>query len=211
MTKKQDQTPVEPNLFDELSKRKQPSRLVDLPVKDENGESIGKIIIRTLVHDDNVEIQKAATLECDRIYKDEKIDHNSDIYQKRFDNIAAKHFIFRACRDPENPEKPFFPTPEHVGKHLSNDEIMLLLRHYETLQSERGPVIAYMSDNQFEEWVGKLAKAAEDSPYFLDLFLPEAKDHFIMYMARQLLSLQTAKFSATLPAEDSGKNTPPQQ
>lgn len=197
----------EPNLFAELSKRERPSRLIDLPVYNEEGKSIGQVVIRTLVHDDNVEIQKAATLECDRIYKDDKIDRNSDTYLKRYDNISAKHFIWRACRDPENPEKPFFPTPDHVGKYLSNDEISVLLLNYQTLQSERGPSIAYMDEKQFNEWVAKLGQAAEEAPYFLDRFLPEAKNQFLMYMAHQLWTLQTAKFSAGSPVENSMTST----
>ncbi len=193
------------SLFNDLQKRKQPTRLVDLPAFNENGEPICKVLIRTLTHDDHVEIQKNATLECDRIFKDQNVDKDNKMYRERHDNITAKHFIFRSCRDPENENKPFFPSPDHVGRYLSNDEIAVLLQHYETLQSERGPVIAYMDDKQFEEWVEKLGKGAEASPYFLDRFLPEAKNQFLMYMARQLMKSQTDKFSATLPVEDSIK------
>ena len=200
-------TNSKPNLFEELSKRKQPSKLVDLPIYNEDGNSLGKVFIRTLTHDDHVEIQKAAEFECDRVYKDQKIDKHSDIYQKRLDNISAKHFIFRAVRDPEDIERPFFPTPDHVGRFLSNDQIALLLKDYEVLQSEYGPLIPYMTEPQFEEWITKLAQSAEEGPYFLDRFLPEAKDQLLMYLARQLWKLQTDKFSATLPANESTKNS----
>lgn len=198
-------------LFGELSKRKQPTRLVDLPAFNEDGNPICKVLIRTLTHDDHVEIQRNATLECDRIFKDQNVERDSKIYRERHDNITAKHFIFRSCRDPESENKPFFPSPDHVGRYLSNDEIAVLLQHYETLQSERGPIIAYMDDTKFEEWIAKLGKGAESSPYFLDRFLPEAKNQFLMYMARQLLKYQTDKFSATSPANDlsnESKTTP---
>lgn len=201
--KKTPESPEYSNLFDELSKRKQPTRLVDFPAYDEKGNPLCKVIIKTLTHDDHVEIQRLATIECDRIYKDQTIERDSKIYRERHDNITAKHFIFRATRDPNNEEKPFFPTPDHVGKHLSNDEIALLLQHYETLQSDRGPIIAYMSDKSFEEWLERLGKAAEEAPYFLDRFLPEAKNQFIMYMAHQLWNSQTAKFSRGSPVEGS--------
>lgn len=195
------------NLFADLAKRKQPTKLVDFPVYDEEGKPICQVVVRTLTHDDHIEIQKAATLETDRIYKDDKVDKESKIYKERHDNITSKHFIFRACRDPENITKPFFPTPDHVGKHLSNDEIALLLQHYQTLQSDKGPLIAYMDDDRFEAWINKLAQSAEEGPYFLDRFLPEAKNQFLLYMARQLWKYQTGKFSATLPAENSLPST----
>jgi len=199
------------SLFNDLSKRKQPTRLVDLPAFDEDGNPICKVLIRTLTHDDHVEIQKNATIECDRIFQklEVVVERDSKVYRERHDNITAKHFIFRSCRAPENENKPFFPTPEHVGKYLSNDEIAILLQHYETLQSERGPIIAFMDDAKFEEWITKLGKGAEESPYFLDRFLPEAKNQFLMYMARQLLKFQTDKFSAISPVEKSPKESEP--
>jgi len=192
-------------LFNDLSKRKQPTRLVDLPAFDEAGNPICQVLIRTLTHDDHVDIQRNATIECDRIFKDQLIERDSKVYRERHDNITAKHFIFRSCRDPESENKPFFPTPDHVGRYLSNDEIAVLLQHYETLQAERGPVIAFMDDAKFEEWIAKLGKGAEEAPYFLDRFLPEAKNQFLMYMARQLMKSQTDKFSATLPVDNSIK------
>lgn len=212
MTKKTEKpNPEYSNLFMDLAKHKQPTRLVDLPVYDDNGNSLGQVLLKTLVHEDHEQIQKAATFECDRIYKEEKISQDSEIYKKRYDNVSAKHFIFRVCRDPENEEKPFFPTPDHVGKFLTNDQIVVLLRHYETLQNERGPLIAYMSNKQFEEWIDKLGKSAEEGPYFLDRFLPEAKDQFLMYMANLLWTSQTDKSSAGSPPEDSSKDSPPAQ
>lgn len=188
-------------LFNELQKRKQPTKLVDLPAGDD-GKPIGQVLIRTLTHDDHVDIQRLATIECDRIYKEEKVDKDSKLYTDRYDNICAKHFLFRALRDPDNEKKPFFPTADHVGKFLSNDEITILMKNYATLQDEKGPIIAYMDDAKFEEWVSKLAEGAE-SAYFLDRFLPQVKDQFLLYMASQLLNYQTGKFSATSPVKSS--------
>ena len=191
------------NAWAELASRKQPSKLVDFPAFDENGKPVCQVIITTLTHDDHVSIQKQATFECDRSFKDDKLDRNSEIYIKRYENIVAKHFLFRACKDPENPTKSFFPTTDHVGQYLSNDEVAVLLKHYQTLQANRGPLIAYMTHNQFEEWVEKLATEAEEGPYFLDRILPEAQIQLMLYMAGQLWNSQMAKSSLGSPPEES--------
>ena len=192
-------------LWAELAKRKQPSKLIDIPIYDDKGKSIGQIIIRTLTHDDHIAIGKQGILECDRTFADDKdkIDRNHQLYRERLENVTAKHFLFRACRDPEDVEKPFFPTPDHVGKHLSNDEIAIILKNYQTLQDEKGPLFAYMTPDQLETWVETLATDAEQSGYFLDRILPAAQSQLILSMANQLWNYQTGKFSPTSQLRES--------
>lgn len=195
------------NLWFDLAKRSRPSKVVDFPALDEQGKPLCQVCIRTLTHDDHISIAKLSTIECDRTFSEEKnIDRNGQLYRERLENISAKHFLFRCCRDPLE-DKPFFPTPDHVGRHLSNDEIAMLLKHYQTLQDERGPLIAYMTSDQMSDTIEKLVKDAENSPYFLDRILPEAQNQLILFMANQLWNYQTGKFSPGLPPESSTTST----
>lgn len=175
------------NLWNSLASRKAHSTLVDFPDYDEKGQAICQVLIKTLSHDEHIKIQKDSMNECDRsfIEEKEKINRESDLYKDRYENIAAKHFLFHCCFEPDNPEKKLFPIPQQVGK-LTQDEVNVLLKHYRTLQNQKGPLVAYLTGDQFEEWVTKLADSAEEGAYFLDRILPEAQIQLLLYMANQL-------------------------
>jgi hypothetical protein len=204
-------TPDKDNLWYTLSSRKLHSKLVDFPDYDENGKAICQILIKTLTQDDLIAIQKESTNECDRSFAEdkEKINRDSPVWQLRYDNITAKHFLFRCCYEPSDPDKKLFPTPLHVGK-LTQDEVNVLVQHYRTLQNEKGPLIAYMNNGQMEDWVNKLANSAEEGAYFLDRILPEAQTQLLLYMASQL-SAKTAsptdKFLLGSELNNSTENT----
>jgi hypothetical protein len=200
------------SLWAELAKVKQPTKLVDLPVYDDKGKSLGQVIIRTLLHDDHIAIDKQAVLECDRTFSEDKDkpDRTHQLYRERLYNITAKHFLFRCVRDPEDINKPFFPTPDHVGKYFSNNQIAILMKNYQTLEDEKGPLFAYMDSDQLNSFVETLATDAENNGYFLDRILPEAQNQLIVSMANLLWSYQTGKSSPTLPPNESTPEPIPQ-
>lgn len=197
------------NLWKLLASATMPSVVVDFPRFDANKKSVGQVKIKTLTHDDHIAIQKAATFDCDRSFKedDKTIDRYSPAYKERYDNIASKHFVFKIVCEPTD-DKPIFPTPDHVGKVMTNDEITLLLTHYRTLQDQQGPILSYMLPSQFDEWVEKLASAAEgDGAYFLDRILREAQVQLLMSMAKQLWTYRTDNLSPTAPPNESTSDT----
>lgn len=182
------------NLWNAIASRKTHTKLVDFPDYDENGKPFCQILIKTISLDDTVKIQKDATNECDKsfIEEKEKIDRNSKLYLDRYENIAAKHFLFHCCYEPTEPSKRVFPTPGQVGK-LSQDEVSLLLLEHRRLQDSRSPFISNMTASEFENYVDDLAKSAEEGGYFLERILPDAKNQLLLSMATQLSALKQSQ------------------
>jgi hypothetical protein len=208
--------PPQPNLWERFTRRERPSVVVDYPAFDEKGKSVCQVLIRCLTQQDHIAIQSKAMKETDKLFHDEGIIIQRDMtedsaYRVRYDNIAAKYFIFEFLRDPENPTLPFAPTPDHIGKLLPN-EVTVLMKHYQTLQDKQGTIIAYMSSEEMDAKITELAEAAERGGYFLDRFLREALDQLLMYMASQLSKSAINKSSPTsLPVATSTSSTTPAQ
>jgi hypothetical protein len=204
-------TPIDPtkqehsNLWHTLAKHKRPVKTIDLPVFDDKGNAICQVALRIVDHDSQVEIQRKATLETDKVYKgafSPNIDRDSPAYQERYNNIAAKHFLFAACRDTENPKLPFFPTPDHVGEVLTNSEIAVLHLNYRTFENEFGPIIANLSGDELDRWIERLALSAKEGAYFLDRISSVAQTQLLMSMASQLWTYRTDKSSPTSLQEE---------
>ena len=180
------------NLFTLINSTPRIQVEVDYPQYNDDGTPIGKVVIRLLTHKEHIEIQGEAIAETDKLFSEEKvkIDQQSPYYRARHDNICAKYFLWRALRDPENPNLPLFPTPEQVERFLSNNQVATLEMVYRQLE-DYGPKLANMTIEDFERWVDKLATAAEgDFGSFLGRILPVAQIQLLMYQARELTLLR---------------------
>lgn len=198
--------PPKPNLWDVFTKRELPSLTIDFPANGPDGKPLCKVTIRVLSQADHIRIQTKAIAEADKLFADEgiKIDRDSQTYQDRYHNIAAKHFLFDILRDPESPNLPFAPTPDMIAAKLLPDEVAILMQQWKRLNDEQGTVIAYLAPDQLEAKIEELAKEAEKGGYFLERFLPEAKDQLLIFMANRLL---TSPINSSLPSSPASVST----
>jgi hypothetical protein len=186
------QTLKQSNLFTLINTKPRIQVVTDYPQYNDDGTPIGKMVIRLLSHEEHIEIQGEAVAETERLFEKEKvtIDKASDYYKNRHDNICAKYFLWRALRDPENPLMPLFPTPETVGRYLTNNQVATIEIIYRQLE-DYGPNLTKMTNEDFERWVDRLATAAEgDFGSFLGRILPVAQVQLLMYQAKQLTLLR---------------------
>lgn len=133
-----------------------------------------------------------------------KSDEMSEGYRNLYETRAAAEILFRACRKHNKVEEKFFPSVNDIAKKLTTDQIGVLMQQYIVVQQELGPIVAKMSQEEFDAWVEKLAKGG--SAHFLGFLTSAAQNQFIVSMASQLYKLQMDKCSATLPLEENTKS-----
>lgn len=129
-----------------------PMREVDFPRKDPvDGGPVCKMLMRVL---SVAELQEAAFQAYTETKKRDDargFTEGSPSWNEVFNNERALQLIFRACRkDNENPKErgrwAFFPPPNMLRKQLTGEEIGVLMREYDLLTLESGPMKREVSD-----------------------------------------------------------------
>ena len=178
-------------LFMKLSSATRPHVIVDFPRNGPDGEPIAQIAMVVLTQDELI----GAAAEAERVTRkllasdlpkkeDAQLGYN-DVYQ----NNSAVQVLFRACKSAEDVKVPAFKTPNEISSQLTNDEIGVLMHHYLTVQQELGPIVASMSEEEFESWVTALVEGGSAVP--LDLLSWGALTTLVCTLARQLHKLRT--------------------
>lgn len=180
-----------------------PTRKVPLPRNlPGTKESIGEIPVWPLTHGELIESNAAAEQRMRTLFKDEnKKDELNLGYQHSFANELAVQHLWRGCRDPNDLNKPAFPSPRAMSLQFTGDEIGVLYNHYLTVQAEIGPITSVMSDEEYEAWVRRIAEAGNADPF--DSLSWDLQRTLVISMASQLADYWTVTSSAgSLPDEN---------
>lgn len=182
-----------------------PHRIVDFPRNlPGTNEPVGKLAIWPLTQEE----QMASNAEADRFMKEllknpQKKDEANLGYHHTFTNETAVQVLFRACRDPnsKNFEKPAFPSPGLLRAKLTADEIGVLFNSYLRVQSEVGPIVAYLSDEEMDAWLERIGEGGSLFP--LDSLSWEMREQLLRHSAFRLRSFLTDTPSAGGPPDGS--------
>jgi hypothetical protein len=175
-------------------------KAVDFPRRDAEGKALGQIMIRVLTQEEKM-ICHAAAEEVAR--KHMKSAKREDIgYEALYSDAFIVEHLFRACRDPDSPDRPCFPTPKAIQEQLTTDECSMLYQHYLTVQMELGPLITTMSEEEIDAWVERLTEAS--SAYPLDSLSSDLQRLVLLHLAFRVRALQTGNTFA-------GEQPEPQQ
>ncbi len=164
-----------------LTKIPRPHKLVDIPRCFPGTDTpVGQVAIWPLSQEE----QMAANAEADKFTKallkaPQKRDEANFGYQDTFANEVAVQILSRVCRDPNNLEKPAFPSPKLMRQHLTADEEM-------------------------EGWIRRIASGGSAFP-FAGLS-SEAQLTLVLFMARRIANFQTEKSSAGSPQDEALTN-----
>lgn len=180
-----------------------PTREVPLPrCIPGTSQPVGHIVMWPLTQEE----QMAANADADRftkaLLKDPQKKEEANLgYQHTFTNEVAVQVLHRACRDPksENFARPAFPSPKLMRQHLSTDEIGVLFSQYCTVQAELGPIRAFMSKEEHEALILRIAEGGSAFPF--DSLSWEQQRTLVLSMASQLARCWTAMSSAGLPLD----------
>jgi hypothetical protein len=167
-------------------------------------EPVGEVPIWPLTHGELLEANAAADARVKTLFKDGKKDELNLGYNNSFANELAVQQLWRACRNPSDLQRPAFPSPKAMSLHMTSDEIGVLYNHFLTVQSEVGPITAYMSDEEYESWVRRIAEGGNADPF--DSLSWDLQRTLVVALASQLYSFWTATSSAGSPPDNSGSN-----
>lgn len=173
-----------------------PHRVVPMPRKIPGTDMpVGNVAIWPLTQEEHHSANANADQEAKRLFKDTpKTDERGIGYQNMFANELAVQQLWRACRDPEDISKPAFPSPSMLRHALTTDEIGILYNHFLTTQVEVGPIVAHLSDDEFEAWVRRIAEGGSAFPF--DLLSWDLRTTLVVFMASRLVDFWTATSSA---------------
>lgn len=185
-----------------------PSRVVDFPRTDITGKPVGEVRLRVLTQEE----QMLSSAEAERFAKKAikelpKSDEAKRGYDDLYNNAAAVEILFLACRQKDAIDRPFFPSPSALRKALTADEVGALMIHYYTAQSELGPIIARMSQEEMDAWVKRLGEGGSRFP--LDLLSWEQLKELTFSLATRLHKLTTGTTSAGSPPNEDLSPPPP--
>lgn len=185
-------------LWVKLSQAKRSWKEVDFPRKDPTtGEPIGKLAMWPLTQGEII-VAQAKALE----FAQGLVKSNPELAQNIestavFNNAVACEILYRACRRIEAPEHPVWPTVKEIRdqqRGLTSDECTVLMHSYTIVQSELGPIAAYLSVVEQEALIKRLQEGGSALP--LASLPSELLRDLIMYMASRHVSLPTDKSSA---------------
>jgi len=193
-------------LWLKIQEMPRPHIVVDFPRKDYEGNPICKIALWVLTQEEQVSAAASATKTTKTLLKDLTLVNGEQArgYEDVYGNEAAVEVLFRACRHPEDVKRPFFPNTAGVRK-LSVDEVGVLMNYYYEAQAKLGPIVSYMSEDEYEVWVKRLAEGASTFP--LEQLSSALRNELMLRMALHLHVLLTANSSAGSPPSDTSNET----
>ena len=166
-----------------------PHRVVPFPRKNAEGISVGEVAIRVLLQEECLAAKAASERYVRRILREQEAKgptrgESGQGYADLADLRDAMEILFRACRNTDDLEKGFFPTVDAVGKHLTTDEIAVLVLNYRRVQIELGPIQSEMSTEEMDAWIDVLARGGSAYPF--DSLSSGAQSQLMRFMACRL-------------------------
>lgn len=203
LTKKKE-AEIEPSeLWLALTTLPRPQRPIPLPRYHEGTQTpVGEVIVWPLTQEEQMAANAAADKFTKELLKDPQKEGEANLgYHHTYSNEVAIQVLFRACRDPQDTNRPAFPSPALMRKHFTTDEIGVLFHSFCTVQSELGPIRAQMSKEECEALIFRIAEGGSAFPF--DSCSWEEQRILVLTMASQLHNCWTAMFSAGLPLDAS--------
>ena len=194
------------DLWAQITQMPRPHRIVDFPRKGLDGQPLGQVALRVLTQEEAQLATAFTEQRVRRLLKEKEAmpgsGEPSQGYSILFDTWASCETLFRCTRKVDDINQPFFPAVEMIPRSLSQDEIAILLLEYNRVRAELGPIVADMSQEEYDAWIEVLAKGG--SAYPLDSLSLGEQSRLIVRMASELYTLRTASSS---PGSQPAKST----
>lgn len=185
-----------------------PSRLVDIPRNDVNGNPVGQVLMQVLSQaEQNMCAANAEEFAKKRMKLAYSREEQNIGYEDVYRNEAATQVICMAARSKEDPRVQAFPSADKMRVAFTSDEIAVLLQSYMMVQRELGPIVSRMSPEEMDAWIEKLQEGGAAFP--LVLLSSEAKNDLVMHLVSRLSDSSTDTSSPGSQPSDGSTETPP--
>ena len=163
-----------------------PFAVVDVPRFDAAGASVGKVYIRLLsMREEDGALANARQYVAGMVKGGEKVDWRPEELEQ---NARIAEIMSIACRDPDDPAKPFFGSVIDT-RELTSDELGTLAITYAGLKSRTHPSISDMSDKECEEWIRVVSDGVLADPF--SYLRPEPHQIFSRYCVSALVAARS--------------------
>lgn len=192
-----------------LSQQPRPHAVIDFP-RYKDGKAVTQVGMWVLSQEEQTAAQATAEATTRKLLRDvgKEIPRNEEArqgYDDIYNNEGAVEVLFRACRDPVDVKRPFFPSTAAV-RSLSVDEVAVLFHHYLHTQASLGPIVSHMSESEYVGWAELLAKGAGVFP--LGVLSLQAKNDLIVRLAKDAWSFLTGSSSSGSAPSDGKSDNP---
>lgn len=147
-----------------ISRGRLPHAVVDFPRYDDLGVPVGKVYLRPLTQFEQDLCRVNAAAYIQRTMGDQKIDPRWKPEEFE-DNAVLAEILAIACRDADEPEKPFFTYGVTETRECTTDELAMLVASYNAIREKSYPTFRDMSETEMLAWVRVLEEDAEQFPF----------------------------------------------
>lgn len=169
-----------------ITKGRLPFAVVDVPRFDAAGESVGKVCIRllTMREQDNA-LANARAYVAKQIEGTEKVSWRPEELE---DNARIAEIMAVACRDPDDPERPFFGSVLDT-RELTTTELGTLAATYAGLVDRAHPSLTLMTEEECEQWIAMVSEGTLADPF--SYLRPVPHQIFSRYCVTALVAART--------------------
>jgi hypothetical protein len=201
-------------LWAEITSAPRPHRLVPFPRKRAGSdEPICDVAMCVLTQAEVVAAAAAAERETRRLLRDDpkKGSERPELYATSkgasdlHNNCASVEILSRSARMANDITKPFFRAREDITRHLTVDEVGVMMGEYLMVQADLGPVIHDLSEEEVDAWIEKLTTGGKK--FLLPFLSWGAVSTLITSLARRALSSPTANSSPTSQPDDGSQSS----
>lgn len=178
-------------LWAKMTETPRPVKIVDFPRA--VGDQRVEVAIRCLTQDEQMRVHLNGQMAAKRECESHKLPFNAVDAKTTIEYHNTVEVLFAVCRNPSNPEEPFFRSRDEIRKHLSADECAALTNEWRLFTAETSPLITDMSGSEIDAWIEYIALEGASLP--LARMTPAALIHLLNSMASQLYSLRPGKES----------------
>lgn len=182
--------------FAKITQLPRPFELVECSIRNQKFD----VAIWILTQQESISAQAEALRKADKLLGKLEGGTKTDETEVYFLQRSAE-LLSKACRMPEELDKPFFRTSKDVLEYLTQDEIATLINQYVMVQSKLGPWISQLTEAEMEAWIQRIIAGGKTD--FLGSATPVQLIALVIYLVNQLSKSQTSNSLSSLPQDDS--------
>ena len=143
-----------------------PHATVDFPRLDDLGQPVARVYLRPLTQAELDVARANARAYVHRILGDPK---NGVPWkpEELEDNATAAEILAVACRNADDPARPFFEHGAMETRECTTEELAILFNHYNVIRERSYPTFREMTDAEAAAWLKALEEDAESFPFSL--------------------------------------------
>ena len=176
-----------------ITRGRLPHATVDFPRYDEQGQAVSKVYLRPLTQLEQDQARANAAAYVQDVLSSKRVDAKWRPEELE-DNAVMAEVLALACRDPDDPSKPFFPYGVVETRECTTEELAMLAVDYANVKEAAYPGMTSMSEEDMWAWVRAFEEDAARFPF--SRVSRSKLEAFSLWAAKSLVSAIRAQVQA---------------